>query len=181
MKRYVLTGTPGAGKTTVIEELRALGHPVVAEAATDLIARRQAAGEGEPWSAPEFVDDVLRLQRDREEQARGVDVCFFDRSPVCTLALSRFLGRPDSASLTAEIERIRRAGTYERTVFFLANLGHVVPSAARRISFEDALEFEKLHREAYAELGYQLCEIPVGTPGERAAMILATEAGRDHR
>ncbi|NUP49829.1 MAG: AAA family ATPase [Catenulispora sp.] len=179
MKRYVLTGTPGAGKTTVIEELRRLGHAVVGEAATEVIARRQAAGQAMPWQAPEFVDAVLELQR-QWESATGPgcgegqpDVWFFDRSPVCTLALSRYLGRPESPALAAEIERIRRAGTYERTVFFLANLGYVVPSAARRISFEQAVEFERVHREAYEELGYRLCDIPVGTPEERAKMILA--------
>lgn len=179
MKRYVLTGTPGAGKTTVIEELRKLGHAVVGEAATEVIARRQAAGQAMPWQAAEFVDDVLELQREWES-ATGrrcgegqAELWFFDRSPVCTLALSRYLGRPESAALTAETERIRRAGTYEPTVFFLANLGYVVPSAARQISFEQAVEFERVHREAYEDLGYQLRDIPVGTPGERARMILA--------
>jgi predicted ATPase len=103
-------------------------------------------------------------------------VWFFDRSPVCTLALSRYLERKPSQALTAEIERIGRAGTYERTVFFLANLGFVEPTAARRISFEDALDFERVHREVYAELGYQLCDIAVAAPGERAAAILEVVA-----
>ncbi|MFD0634364.1 AAA family ATPase [Catenulispora yoronensis] len=95
---------------------------------------------------------------------------------MCTLALSRYLGRPDSAALKAELERIRLEGTYERTVFFLANLGYVEPTAARRISFEEALKFEQLHRDVYDELGYRLHEIPVGTPGERAAWIAAAAA-----
>ncbi|GAA2064433.1 AAA family ATPase [Catenulispora yoronensis] len=178
MKRYVLTGTPGAGKTTVIEELRRRGHAVVGEAATEVIARRQAAGEAEPWEAAGFVDLVLDVQREweRGSAASGDSVCFFDRSPVCTLALSRYLGRPDSAALKAELERIRLEGTYERTVFFLANLGYVEPTAARRISFEEALKFEQLHRDVYDELGYRLHEIPVGTPGERAAWIAAAAA-----
>ncbi|GAA1967172.1 ATP/GTP-binding protein [Catenulispora subtropica] len=179
MKRYVLTGTPGAGKTTVIDELRRLGHPTVGEAATEVIARGQAAGEAAPWEGPGFVDRVLAMQQEREVAARGGGVWFFDRSPVCTLALSRYLGRRPSRALTAEIERIRRAGTYERTVFFLANLGFVEPTAARRISFEDALVFERVHREVYGELGYELCDIPVAAPGERAAAILEqVAAGR---
>jgi len=173
MRRYVLTGTPGAGKTTVLEELRRLGHAVVGEAATEVIARAQAAGEAEPWRGDGFVDAVVGLQREWEAAAHGGEVWFFDRSPVCTLALSRFLGRPTSRALRVEIDRIQQAETYQRAVFFLANLGFVEPTAARRISFEEALKFEQVHRETYLELEYLLCDVGIAPPGERAEMILA--------
>ena len=39
MKRFVLTGTPGSGKTTIIRQLEIDGLSVVEEAATD---RKQA-------------------------------------------------------------------------------------------------------------------------------------------
>ena len=45
MKRYILTGTPGAGKTSILRMLAARGHSVVEEAATSLIALGQAGGE----------------------------------------------------------------------------------------------------------------------------------------
>jgi predicted ATPase len=174
MKRYVLTGAPGAGKTTVVAVLRRLGYATVAEAATEVIARRQAVGEAEPWAAAGFVDAVLAVQREWEAAVVAPDgICFFDRSPVCTLALSRFLGRVPTVALRAEIDRIRRAETYQRTVFFLANLGFVEATAARRISFEDSLVFGEVHREVYRELGFQLVDIGVGTPQERASWVLA--------
>ena len=44
MRRFILTGAPGAGKTAIVRELEARGFPVVEEAATDVIAREQAAG-----------------------------------------------------------------------------------------------------------------------------------------
>jgi predicted ATPase len=44
MKRFVLTGTPGSGKTAVIRQLEIDGFSVVEEAATDLIALAQARG-----------------------------------------------------------------------------------------------------------------------------------------
>ena len=44
MKRYVLTGTPGAGKTALLRAAEAAGYAVVEEAATDVIALGQAIG-----------------------------------------------------------------------------------------------------------------------------------------
>lgn len=44
MRRYVLTGAPGAGKTALVDVLSERGYPVVAEAATDVILQRQARG-----------------------------------------------------------------------------------------------------------------------------------------
>ncbi|MEW2379094.1 AAA family ATPase [Micromonospora sp. NPDC047812] len=49
MRRYVLTGAPGAGKTTLADALRRRGWDVVAEAATDVIAAEQEQGGAEPW------------------------------------------------------------------------------------------------------------------------------------
>jgi predicted ATPase len=94
-------------------------------------------------------------------------VVFFDRSPICTLALSEFLGRTPSAALTAEIDRIQREATYQRRVFFLDNLGFVAPTEARRISFQDTLQFEAVHAEVYRRLGYELVRLPAGSVDER--------------
>lgn len=44
MRRYVLTGAPAAGKTSILRGLGALGHTTVEEAATALILRAQQRG-----------------------------------------------------------------------------------------------------------------------------------------
>ena len=68
MKRYILTGPPGAGKTAILRELQARGYAVVEEAATDVIAVAQAHGVDQPWSLPGFADEVVAVQRRRQEQ-----------------------------------------------------------------------------------------------------------------
>lgn len=181
MPYYVLTGTPGSGKTAIVRQLEIDGYRVVEEAATDVIALDHALGRPEPSSMPGFVDKIVSLQRRRELLAGGGSdgqVVFFDRSPICTLALCRYLGQPTSALLAAEVSRVLAAGVYASTVFFVRNQGHVAPTAARRISFADSLAFEELHERAYAEHGFRLVDVPAGPLAARVAMIRA-EAGRD--
>ena len=48
MKRYILTGAPGAGKTAILRHLELDGYGVVEEAATDIIALEQVQGVAEP-------------------------------------------------------------------------------------------------------------------------------------
>jgi predicted ATPase len=174
MPGYILTGAPGAGKTAVLRLLETSGHAVVEEAATDVIALANAMGSAEPWRDPAFVDKVVALQRQRQESVRTNTTVYFDRSPVCTLALSRFLDVPTSPLLAGEVERVVAEGVYEATVFFVRNQGFVEPTAARRISFADALAFEELHEQTYRDLGFDLVEIPAGPLPGRAALVEQT-------
>ena len=174
MPRYVLTGTPGAGKTAILRQLERDGFSVVEEAATDVIALEQALGCAEPWERAGFTDAIVTLQRQREQAAPPDRIVFCDRSPVCTLALSRYLGRPPSALLAAEVERVTASRVFERAVFFVRCPGFVTPTAARRISLPDALAFEQIHAGTYTELGYRLVDVPPGPLADRAALVRRT-------
>lgn len=48
------------------------------------------------------------------------------------------------------------------------------PTAARQISFEDSLAFERLHEQGYRDLGFQLVEVPAGPLADRVAKIRQT-------
>lgn len=170
MPRYVLTGAPGAGKTAILRQLELEGHVVVEESATDVIALQQARGVGKPWEEHGFIDAVIRLQQRRQGAVRSA-TAFFDRSPVCTLALSRYLGFSPTPLLTDEVERVVAANAYASTVFFVRNRGFVEPTAARRISHEDSLVFERLHEKTYRELGFRLVEVPAAPLDERVALV----------
>jgi predicted ATPase len=178
MRRYVLTGTPGAGKTSILRCLGELGYEVVEEAATAVIARAQDQGEAEPWTRAGFVDEVVELQRERQLDGPVTGtVQIFDRSPICTHALATYLGRPVSRALTAEIERITAGEIYERQVLFIRNLGFCEPTSARRISFEESLVFEKIHEESYRTFGYELIDVPAGDLAHRVAEVSSVISG----
>lgn len=173
MKRYILTGTPGSGKTSLIAELSLMGFSTIAEAATDVIALEQARGVREPWQAPIFIDKIVALQKTRQMESIQTKnaVQFYDRSPICTHALSVYLGWPPSSLLLQEIERIRHERVYQQEVFFIENLGFCEPTAARQISFAEALKFEEMHVNSYQEFGYTLIRIPKDSIKSRIKMI----------
>jgi predicted ATPase len=174
MKRYILTGTPGSGKTSILHELKRQGYGVVEEAATEVIAREQRRGHLEPHLRSDFIDAIVRLQKQRQLEAALLpsDPQWYDRSPICTLALSRYLGYPPSASLLEELERIERERMYQRQVFFIEHLGFCQPSEARKITFEESLVFEQIHEETYISLGYDLIKIAPAALSERVHRIM---------
>jgi predicted ATPase len=102
MRRFIITGAPGSGKTAIIRQLELDRFSVVEEAATDVIAAAQARGTAEPWTAPSFIDLVADLQKRRQIRAsyQPGDVQFHDRCVVCTAALALYLRYPVSEFLT---------------------------------------------------------------------------------
>jgi len=174
MRRHILTGAPGAGKTAILRQLEIDGYSVVEEAATDVIAAAQSQGIAEPWMDASFLDSIAKLQRDRQIRAshQPEEIQFHDRCVVCTAALAVYLGRPMSPFLADELKRIKEESVFERRVFFVRNLGFITPTEARRITFEETVRFEKIHEETYREFGFELVWVEPGSVAERVGMVL---------
>ena len=179
LKRYILTGAPGSGKTAILRMLEGQGYPVIEEAATDVIADDQARGHDPPRTGVDFIDKIVALQVHRQEEPVPPEtrVQIFDRSPLCTLALARYLNRPITEALRREVERMMRDRVYERSVLFVRPLGFITPTAARRISYEDSLRFETVHELVYRSYGFDIVDIPVAEVAKRAATVMAYITG----
>jgi len=175
MRRFIVTGAPGAGKTAIIRQLELDGFSVVEEAATDVIAAAHAQGTVQPWTHPSFIDAIAHLQRDRQVRASYLpdEVQFHDRCVVCTAALAVYLGHPFSPFLAGELDRVKNEAIYQNRVFFIRNLGFITPTEARRITFEETVRFEKIHEEIYRDFGFELVSIEPGTLVERVSTIKA--------
>jgi predicted ATPase len=180
VRRFIITGAPGAGKTAIIRQLELDGFSVVEEAATDVIAAAHAQGRDQAWTDPAFIDAIARLQRDRQIRASSQpdDIQFHDRSVVCTAALAAWLGYPRSPFLVSELERVKKEAIYQARVFFIRNLGFVTPTDARRISIEDTVRFERTHEETYRDFGFDLVSVKPGSLKERVNLIKAVVRSR---
>jgi predicted ATPase len=175
MRRFIITGAPGAGKTAIIRQLELDGFSVVEEAATDVVAAAQAQGTAQPCAHASFIDAIANLQKDRQIRAsyQPDEVQFHDRCVVCTAALAVYLGYPFSPVLAGELARVKKEAIYQPRVFFIRNLGFVTPTEARRISFEDAVRFERIHEETYRDLGFELVSVEPRNLVERVTIIKA--------
>jgi predicted ATPase len=176
MRRYIITGAPGAGKTAILRRLKVDGFSVVEETATDVIAAAQAQGTPQPWTDSSFIDAIVSLQRERQVRAshQPDEVQFHDRSAVCTAALATYLEYPFSPLLTTELQRIKKEAVYQDRVFFIRNLGFITPTEARRISIEETVRFEKIHEETYRDFGFELIFVAPASLTERVSIIKAS-------
>ncbi|WPY00700.1 P-loop ATPase [Candidatus Trichorickettsia mobilis] len=178
IKRFIFTGTSGSGKTSVIIELEKLGYVMIPESATDVISIEQAKGEMRPWEEPEFVDQITFMQKERQMNSTG-NMQFYDRSPFCTYALSKYLAHwkntefMPSLVLLDEIDRCLKNNVYQNQVFFFENMGFIEHTDARKISYEKALVFEEIHLDVYKEFGFDIIMVPKGlTVTQRCEFIL---------
>ncbi|MBM0231082.1 AAA family ATPase [Micromonospora sp. STR1_7] len=117
---------------------------------------------------------------DGNGRTAGRPVHWYDRSPLCTLALARYLGRAIGWALAAEVERAVRERTYQRLVFLISPLGFVERTAVRRIGYAESLAFARVHEEVYEAYGFHLVHVPARPVAERVTLVekyLSTDDG----
>jgi predicted ATPase len=86
--RFVITGGPGAGKTTILHALAARGYMCAAESARAIIRERLASGLSPRPPLAQFGNEILQrdIARYRETRATAHPV-FFDRGIVDALGI----------------------------------------------------------------------------------------------
>lgn len=164
--KYVLTGGPGSGKSSILLELERRGEYIVREAAEDVIKLQQARGIENPWVLPNFQDQILTLQVQREERIpKDIKRVFIDRGILDGLAYTEI-----GTETNRRIQREARAYT---GVFLIENLGNTERNETRREHHVEALEIERKLEYIYYKLaGYKENKIPPISVEARADRIL---------
>lgn len=171
---FLLTGGPGVGKTTLIEELRRRGERVVEETHRRLIREEVARG----GSALPWLDQAAYLAKAArqdiaifETMAEVTGRVFFDRGVLDSLP-------PESEPPTwlAEAMRTRR---YNRRVFIPPPWEAIYrQDAERKQTFEECLSTHEAITRLCRRWGYEPVEVPRAATAKRVDFIL--ERARSH-
>lgn len=168
-RRYVITGGPCSGKTTLITELGSLGYATVGEAARFYIEQELIKGktlEEVTKDRPTFEREVLALKVAREAAADAHDIVFFDRGIPDTRAYRRIHRMPEDAALLNALTHARY-----NIVFLL----HPLPLVQDGVRIEDTrmqLEIQAALEHAYVELEHKVVHVPVLPLRERVDFVL---------
>ena len=171
---YVITGGPGAGKTTVLAELAHRGHICIPEDARTLI-QEQVAGNGSalPWAdAPRFAELLIErsIATYREQAAKNPQAAiYFDRGVGDAFTCADLVGHTPPAAT-----RERAVACRYRNPVFLAPYWPAIytTDTERRQTLEEAERTEHAIVETYTDLGYEILRLPLVSPAERADFIL---------
>ncbi len=175
IKKYVLTGAPGAGKTSILIELEILNESVIRESASDYIIWRQSKGELEPWlNVENFQNGIINLQLQREKYIKNVNNgrIFFDRSLIDSLAYYQKNEVTPPEYYMEELNKIIENKQYYK-VFLIENFGECEKTNIRNEQFDEALELEKLQEKNYKNFGFNVIRIKPGSVSERVSDILS--------
>ena len=168
---FVLTGAMGAGKSAVLERLRAAGQRCVDDPARQILKeQRSIGGQGVPE-----VDAVLfnQLMLSRaihvyvgNAQAPGAIV--FDRGIPDLVAYAGLFGIS-----AAVYERAAATYRYNATAFYFAGWREIYAvDDERKMDYESAGGFGENAARAYERLGYRTGEVPRIPLDERVRFIL---------
>lgn len=166
---YILTGAPGSGKSTILDDLggdvRAVGEP-----AREILAEQRAIdGDGTyDRDASLFVN--LLLRRSIENHVTGQreeGPVVFDRGVPDCIAYASLMGVDPTPSVQAA-NRHR----YHDEVLMLEPWEAIYDTDDERtMSFADTFPFHDALVDAYERTGYALVVVPPGSVENRAAFV----------
>jgi predicted ATPase len=129
MKRFILTGVPGAGKTALSLNWSLMASGSSRRPQPTLLLWSKRTTLLNRGNIPHSSIRLLNYKRRRQLRASHEldELQFHDRSAVCTAVLAVFLGYPYSEALSAELKRIKTEAIYQKRVFLIQNLGFITP------------------------------------------------------
>lgn len=171
-KKYIITGGPGAGKTSLLQALERAGYFCSEEASRRVIAEEVSKGsQCLPWiNLPCFAGKVLnRMINAYTETAANTGITFFDRGIPDIIAYLKAAAQPvDDRYYNALSQH-----PYQPIAFILPPWKNIyVNDAERWQTYEEAVHLYASIRETYQALGFTLIEMPLASVEDRMDFIL---------
>ena len=168
---FVVTGGPGAGKTSLITELARRGFHTIPESGRAVIREEmQSGGDALPWAdrmayAERMLERDLRAYEDAQTLSGPV---IFDRGIPDIMGYLSLCGLPLPPHVTAAA----KAARYNRGAFLAPFWDEIfTQDSERKQTRAEAEATCAVMRETYTALGYQIPELPRADITTRADFV----------
>lgn len=170
-QRYIITGGPGFGKTTIINRLEELDHEVCHENSREVIKEQlDTGGNILPWVDVTKFTEIIIEKRIQSYLAVPPDKpVFFDRAIADALA---FMYRQD-LEVKESLAKAARDYRYNTMVFITPPWYSIFKNDnERRETYAESVTVHSFIAKTYADLGYKLVDIPPGKLDARVEFVL---------
>lgn len=173
-KKIVITGGPGTGKSTIINELTQRGYTCMKEISREVTLAAQKEGIDQLFlSKPLLFSDLLlkgRLEQFNTSKSINTETVFFDRAIPDVLGYMDYIGD----TYPEDFVEIAKANIYD-VVFILKPWKAIYKSDNERYeSFEQAEIIYHHLLKVYTTFNYQPINVPFGSVKERTDFVLHT-------
>lgn len=165
-QRYIITGAPGTGKTSIINELKKREFNCIDENARQIISKNISA-------KAEIIacENIIANMRTQEYLSSPKEcVCFFDRSVLDCIAYLKI----NNLNTTPEIIKNIKLCAFNTNVFYTPIWEEIYTTDdERKENIIQAREIENFILETYRAHGYKLIQIPKISIIKRADFIIS--------
>ena len=175
-QKIVITGGPGTGKSTIINELIRLQYDCMPEISREIIRKAKTKGIEQLFLKDPVLFSKMLLEGRKEQFLTAdklkTDIIFFDRGIPDIPGYMDYLG-VESPGYFWEYSKMNR---YDK-IFLLPPWEEIYNSANERYeSFEQSVAIHSCLKKTYLELDYKVIDVPEFKLKERVNFILKCTA-----
>lgn len=166
-KKYIVTGAPGTGKTTLINILEK-DYPCMPEVSRKVIVSEQKrGGNGTPWQdLSKFTELVYKTSI--AELNANPQALFTDRSMLDLIAYLQLEGKP----IPPSIDRFPYHDKFRKKVFFATTWQSIYHEDEQRLQgFDYCVKLEEALETTYIEKGFDIVKLPRDTVSIRVNFV----------
>lgn len=169
--RYIISGGPGFGKTSIIRELENRNYRSIHEISRSIIKdQMEKGGDILPWkNLSAFSGLVFEQRLAQHRQIEHDAIHFFDRGIVDVIAYMQ----KDNLLIPAHYLDAVNKHHYNQLVFLTPPWKEIyLKDEERKEDFDNALIIHRLIEQTYNQLGYQTINIPMIDVKQRVDFII---------